>query len=521
MPYLQKIFPNTYRDSVALMQISTRLMALQGVNLISLVMATAANLELLREAGLIESLPKAGVNDLLFAAEGDSEQDLKAAIIEAEINLNTPPSRLLEVEVLHQQARTIEMALGNSPDANFVLISCPGNYAAAEAMKALNLGLDVMLFSDNVPMDHEIALKKIAKTKNLLLMGPDCGTAILNGVPLGFANKVRRGDIGIIAASGTGLQQVSCLIDRWGGGISQAIGTGGRDLHAQVGGSTTIAAIEALTADVETKVIVLISKPPSPDVADIVLKKAAASGKPVVVNFPGTTVELPDSLSMELANDLEAAAYAAVLLAGIDVVAPARHLVTPKEVSDIASSLSGTQRYVRGLYSGGTFSYEAMNILGEMLGPIHSGTPLEPKHKLYDPWQSIAHTVVDLGDDLFTRGRPHPMIDHRLRNERIIQEAKDPQTAIILIDVVLGYGSHENPAGEMMQSITEARKLAGVHEPVFVGFVCGTVNDPQILSKQEEILSEVGVLLMESNAQAARLAGDIILMLDTGSGKIA
>ena len=188
-------------------------------------MATTANLELLREAGLIDSVPKAGVNDLFFAAEGDSEQDLQAAIVEAEINLNSAPSSLLEVEVVHQPARTIEMALGNSPDANLVLISCPGNYAGAEAMKALNLGLDVMLFSDNVPVEEEIALKNLAATKNLLLMGPDCGTAILNGVPLGFANTVRRGDIGIIAASGTGLQQVSCLIDRWGGGIFQAIGT--------------------------------------------------------------------------------------------------------------------------------------------------------------------------------------------------------------------------------------------------------------------------------------------------------
>jgi len=361
-----------------------------------------------------------------------------------------------------------------------------------------------------VSVEDEIALKALANEKNLLVMGPDCGTAIINGVPLAFANVVARGDIGIIAASGTGLQQVSCLVDRWGGGISQAIGTGGRDLSPQVGGATMLAALDALAKDDATKVIVLISKPPAPKVAAKVLGTAAGVGKPVVVNFLGHTGEMPSD-SLTSATDLEAAAHAAAHLAGLPQDPPARHLLNPPELAELSRNLGKDQKYIRGLYSGGTFSYEAMLILGDMLGPIHSSTPLSPEHKLNDPWTSTAHTVVDLGDDTFTRGRPHPMIDQRIRNERLLQEAKDPETAVILLDVVLGHGSHLNPAEEMIPAIADARAAAPGNAPLFVGFVCGTSADPQNLEKQETLLGEAGVLLMESNAQAARLAGDLVM----------
>ena len=511
MARLSKIFPNTYRDSVALMQVSAKINELTGITQASLIMATATNLELLQEAGLIETVPEAGNNDLLLALEGENESALQEAVVTAESKLHEMASGIIEREIKKEPLRSIEMALDAFPDANLALISCPGEYATAEALKALNLGLDVMLFSDNISEEDEIFLKKNAETEGLLMMGPDCGTAIVNGVPLGFANNVKKGSIGIVAASGTGLQQVSCLIDRWGGGISQAIGTGGRDLSTKVGGSTMIAGIEALAADSNTKVIVLISKPPSQDVAFKVLERAAKTDKPVVVNFLGSTVEVPAGAEVTEAKTLEAAAHAAVRLTGIDVQTPARHLVTTGELATLTNRLSGSQKYVRGLYSGGTFSYEAMILLTEMLGPIHSASPLASEQKLDDPWQSREHTVLDLGGDVFTRGRPHPMIDHRLRNERILQEAMDPETAVILLDIVLGFGSHENPAEDLAVAISEARRATTTNEPIFIGFVCGTKNDPQNLEKQETMMSEVGVLLMESNAQAARLAGDIIL----------
>ena len=496
---------------MALMQVSAKINELTGITQASLIMATATNLELLQEAGLIETVPEAGNNDLLLALEGENESALQEAVVMAESKLNETTSEIIAGEIRKEPPRSIEMALDASPDANLALISCPGEYATAEALKALNLGLDVMLFSDNISEEDEIFLKINAATGGLLMMGPDCGTAIVNGVPLGFANNVKKGSIGIVAASGTGLQQVSCLIDRWGGGISQAIGTGGRDLSTKVGGSTMIAGIDALAADSNTKVIVLISKPPSQDVAFKVLERAAKTDKPVVVNFLGSTVEVPAGAEVTEAKTLEAAAHAAVRLTGIDVQTPARHLVTTGELATLTNRLSGSQKYVRGLYSGGTFSYEAMILLTEMLGPIHSAAPLASEQKLDDPWQSREHTVLDLGGDVFTRGRPHPMIDHRLRNERILQEAMDPETAVILLDIVLGFGSHENPAEDLAVAISEARRATTTNEPIFIGFVCGTKNDPQNLKKQETMMSEVGVLLMESNAQAARLAGDIIL----------
>ena len=353
------------------MQISAGLNELQDITQASLIMATTANLELLIKAGLIETLPEARNNDLLLAVEGNSENAVQAAVIEAEAKLNDTKSILSDLGAIKNPPRSIEMALSEIPDANLALISCPGDYASAEAQKSFNLGLDVMMFSDNVPVEEEVSLKKMATTKGRLMMGPDCGTAILNGVPLGFANKVGRGNIGIIAASGTGLQQVSCLIDRWGGGISQAIGTGGRDLNAQVGGSTMIACLDALAADENTNVIVLISKPPSPEAADKVLGKAATVNKPVIVSFLGNTMGGPLAGKLVKAKDLETAAHAAVRLTGIDVAAPERHLLTADEVEGLSTQLSGTQRYVWGLYSGGTFSYAAILLLTATLGPIH------------------------------------------------------------------------------------------------------------------------------------------------------
>ena len=276
-----------------MMQVSAKINELTGITQASLIMATATNLELLQEAGLIETVPEAGNNDLLLALEGENESALQEAVVTAESKLHEMASGIIEREIRKEPLRSIEMALDAFPDANLALISCPGEYATAEALKALNLGLDVMLFSDNISEEDEIFLKKNAETEGLLMMGPDCGTAIVKGVPLGFANNVKKGSIGIVAASGTGLQQVSCLIDRWGGGISQAIGTGGRDLSTKVGGSTMIAGIDALAADSNTKVIVLISKPPSQDVAFKVLERAAKTDKPVVVNFLGSTVGVP------------------------------------------------------------------------------------------------------------------------------------------------------------------------------------------------------------------------------------
>jgi FdrA protein len=450
----------------------------------------------------------ASTNDLLIALQGDTDA-LQAALASAESSLKQPPPTA-SGKSHSVPPRSIEMGIENLVGANLALISTPGEYAAAEAFKALSLGLNVMLFSDNVELKDEITLKRFARDHDLIVMGPDCGTAIINGIPLAFANVVRRGGIGVVGASGTGLQQVTCLIDRWGKGISQAIGTGGHDLHKDVGGISMLQGLKALAADPSTSVIVLISKPPAPDVAGLVLEAAGRAGKPVVVNFLGADPAQISRPNVFAADTLEDAAATAVALA--DGRKPTEGRRAPPS-SPIPAKLSAGQRYIRGLYSGGTFCYEASLLLKKHLGRVYSNTPVEPGDRLHDVWTSREHTVVDLGDDLFTRGRPHPMIDHRLRNERILKEAADPQVAVILLDVVLGYGSHPDPASEMasvIQTAKDSASKAGGHL-IVVGFVCGTASDPQNLSQQETVLQDAGMILAESNAQAVRLAAAVAM----------
>jgi FdrA protein len=507
MARAKRVFRNLYRDSVSLMQLSAKLGALSGVRQASAIMATAGNLELLREAGLAPDDVAAGPNDLLVVLEGEDDDALDAALVAAEAELTRPPAAP-QGGPCRTPPRSLEMALQEAATANLALISTPGDYAAAEAMKALRLGLNVMLFSDNVPLDDEITLKHYARSHDLLVMGPDCGTAIIGGVPLGFANVVRRGEIGVIAASGTGLQQVTCLIDRWGQGISQALGTGGHDLRAEVGGITMLQGLDALAADPATRVIVLISKPPHPEVAERVLDAASRAGKPIVVNFLGADPDTVRRENVHPVRTLEDAAWLAVDLAGGGAPVEAGEA---RPEGAIEGGLASGQRYVRGLYSGGTFCYEALLLLTEAFGPIASNTPLEPGLMLADVWRSQRHTVIDLGDDAFTRGRPHPMIDQTLRRERILQEATDPEVAVILFDVVLGYGAHPDPARELALTLEEARALARAagRSLALVGSVCGTAGDPQDLPRQEASLREAGVLLAQSNAQAVRLAARI------------
>jgi len=505
MSRIANVTRNFYRDSVALMQLSARLLGLPGVRQASAVMASDNNLALLREAGLLAGTVEAGPNDLLIALEGDDESALAAAMAAAESALDQKPPAGAAGGPRREPPRSLEMGLEAVPAANLALISTPGDYAAAEAMKALRLGLNVMLFSDNVPLDDEIALKRYARARDLLFMGPDCGTAILGGIPLGFANAVRRGDIGVVAASGTGLQQVTCLIDRLGGGVSQAIGTGGHDLHRDVGGITMLQGLAALAADAATRVIVLISKPPAPDVAARVLAGARAAGKPVVVNFLGADPKPIAALGLAPVRTLEDAALAAVAFAAGRP--PERLAPAPLELPRPAAG----QRWVRGLYSGGTFCYEATLLLSETLAPVYSNTPVGAAKTLDDVWTSRAHTLVDLGDDVFTRGRPHPMIDHRLRNERLAGEARDAETAVVLLDVVIGYGAHADPAGELAPVVEAAiaHAAAAGRNLAIVGFVCGTKADPQNLARQEARLRQAGMILTQSNAQAVRLAARI------------
>jgi succinyl-CoA synthetase alpha subunit len=502
-----KIIRNFYRDSVALMQLSSQLAQVPGIRRALAIMASKNNLTFARETGLGSAAVEAGPNDLLIALEPDNEAAIKAAMAEAERAIDPTPAARSASGPHRQPARSLEMGLGVMPAANLALISTPAEYAAAEALKALRLGLNVMLFSNNVAIDDEIRLKRYARSRGLIVMGPDCGTAIISGIPLGFANVVRCGDIGLAGASGTGLQQVTCLIDRLGGGISHALGTGSHDLDRDVGGITMLQGLDELAADVNTRVIVLVSKPPAQEIAARVLERARAAGKPVVVNFLGADQSSIIGPTLTPAKTLEDAAVAAVALSSGKMADGLALPINPAEMP----ALSAGQRYVRGLYSGGTFCYEAALLLSEALSPVYSNTPVGHSLPLGESWKSRANALIDLGDDVFTHGRPHPIIDHRLRNERLLAEARDPQTGVVLLDVIIGIGSHPDPAGEIAPVVGEAiaraaetgRKLA------VVGFICGTAADPQDLSRQESKLREAGMVLTQSNAQAVRLAARI------------
>jgi succinyl-CoA synthetase alpha subunit len=489
-----KIFANSYRDSVELMRIAAELEALPGIGRAGLVMATPANRMVLATAKLLtDATSAAGPNDLVVAVDADAEETAQAALALATTRLT---SRAAESEnATRQVASTLAEAASELGSANLALISTPGTYAAAEAMKALKRGLNVFLFSDNVALEDEIELKAVALRKGLLVMGPDCGTAILDGVPLGFANAVRRGTIGLVAASGTGLQQVSCLIDRFGGGISQAIGVGGRDLDERVGGVMMLAGIDRLAADPGTDVIVLISKPPAASVAERVLTAAGRAGKPVVVNFLGGDPAAAAAVGATHAPTFEAAARIAVDLAGgSGSDGTGQHAAA--SIEDTVARIDPGRWRIRGLYSGGSLAGETKLILKTQLGP----------DRAHD------HEVIDLGDDEYTVGRPHPMIDPRLRNEHLQAAIVDPTTAVILLDVVLGYGSHHDPAGAIVAALAEVDPAAR-RAVAIVASVCGTDGDPQGRSAQEARLRDAGVLLAPSNAVAAGLAAAIATLL--------
>jgi FdrA protein len=482
---------DTYRDSVELMRVAAELERLPGVMRAALMMATPANRELLSGAGLlVGDAAGAGTSDLVVAVSAGTGDAADRALDRA-AELLRPPVASARPARAAPPLRSIAEGLAALPSANLAVISTPGAYAAAEALKALKRGLHVFLFSDNVPIAEEIELKRLARRKGLLMMGPDCGTAILDGVPLGFANQVRRGPVGLVGASGTGLQQVSCLIDRLGSGVSQVVGAGSHDLDERVGGLTMLSGIERLGQDPGTTVIVLISKPPAERVARDVLTAASRSGKPVVAVFLGGDPAVIRATGAVAAPTLDEAARRAVTLAGGELTdgSGLEPGLLARALRQRGPLVAG-QRCVRGLFSGGTLCQEAARILARASA------------------HAAGHTVIDLGDDQFTLGRPHPMIDFRLRNERIVAAADDPATAVLLLDVVLGYGAHPDPAGALAPALEEARwRAARAGRGLgLVASVCGTGADLQGLQGQEDRLAASGVVLAPSNAEAARLA---------------
>jgi len=502
-----------YYDSVSLMIVGKNITEMENVIDATVVMATQENKAILKMAGLyLDDFAQYDDTDMLIVVKSDNV-DKFDEIFERVDNL------LYEIRNKKDEqgsfaAKSLDGALSNQPESNIVLISLAGRYAGAEAMKALKKGLNVMLFSDNVPIETEIELKKYALENDLLVMGPDCGTAIINDVPLAFSNVVNKGDIGIIAASGTGLQEVSSIISEEGFGISQAIGTGGRDVKEQVGGMMFLASLEALQEDEETKIIVLVSKPPHPSVLKKINKKLKEVTKPVVTIFLGADGNLINGEEVYVSHTLEEAALIACALSSKKDVKIVKEFLDKRnnELDSIASEeakkIGKNRKFIRGLFSGGTLCDETQIILKKQIENIYSNRATDKKYALEDSSVSKEHSLVDLGEDEFTVGRLHPMMDFTLRNSRILQEAKDSETAIIYFDLVLGYGAHPDPLSEILPVLKEARKIAP--DICFVCPVIGTEKDPQNRENIIKVLEENNIIVMPTNASASELVKKII-----------
>ncbi|WP_428561373.1 MAG: acyl-CoA synthetase FdrA [Solidesulfovibrio sp. DCME] len=491
---------NQYQDSVRLMQISRQASETPDVRKVLALLGTDSNKKVLADLGLMQAaIAAATANDLVICIEAATEAAVAAALDTVDACLKAVATAASAAEA---KPRSLEEAARRLPGANFAMISLPGQMAKLDVADALDQGLHVMLFSDNIPLADEAALKARAVGKGLLLMGPDCGTAIINGVALALANVVRRGDIGLAAASGTGIQEVTCLIDRFGGGVSHAIGVGGRDLRREVGGAMMCQAIRTLAQDPATKKLVILSKPGAPEVMAKVLAEARASGLEVIACLLGADGATADSDGMACVSTLEEAAFRAL---GLAVPPPE----IPEGLRRHVAGQSPRRRFLRGLYSGGTLCYETLFVLRDVLD-IESNVAIRPELKLPYPVKGQAHCCVDLGEDEFTRGRPHPIIDLGLRLERLAEDMADPTVKVILLDLVLGYGAHRNPAAALAAALDHARRGQADGGPAVLAHVCGTDADPQQRRTQEELLSKAGAYLFATNAQAARAAQAIV-----------
>ena len=487
----------SYHDSVVLMLLTNQISSIEGVKKVSIMMATPANKDIYRQSGLSTSeLEEASANDMVVVADVDDDGLLDVIMEEVEAffkKQSTSESDKKGAEAV----RSWDKALGKLADANLAVISIPGAYAALEADRALDEGMNVFMFSDNVTLEDEIKLKKKAHEKGLAVMGPDCGTGIIQGVPIAFTNHVAPGPIGIIGASGTGIQELTTIIDRLGEGVKNAIGTGGRDLSTEVGGITMMDMIEAMEKDDTVKVLIIISKPPAKAVRDRISDRLSNFKKPVVTLFLGEKPEYHEENFYHAYTLDEAARLAVGLVRGQDI---AEGSVEADSSSFFAAEEKKT---IKAYYSGGTLAGEAAMLIKDALN-----LKVPPQKAEGFMLKTDGHIVVDLGDDVYTQGKPHPMIDPAKRIECMQEAIDDESTGVILLDIMLGYGSHEDMAGALLPAIIRLRDKAREEgrKLFFVATVCGTRRDFQGYDKAVETLKEAGVIVCENNKLAVHTA---------------
>lgn len=490
---------NSYKDSIVLMLLTGEISNIEGVNKVSIMMATDANKSIFEGSGMLtEEVKNASPNDIAIVIDVDSDDVLEQSLIAIDEFLNQSSSGS-DNEI--QTASTWNQALNLQKNANLAVISVPGIYAASEANKALDKGLNVFLFSDNVSLEDEKALKEKAVKKGLLVMGPDCGTGIIQGVPVAFTNNVANGNIGVVGASGTGIQEIISAIHKEGRGISSALGTGGRDLHSEIGGLTMLQSIKALKEDPNTKVIVVISKPSAPEVQNKINEYLESLDKPVVTLFLGDKPESHGTNIYRAYTLAEAARAAAMFDLHEDPITK----LTPTQSQEPIQA--DENKVIKAYYSGGTLASEASMLISEALDINNKGTNL-----ITDD----GFVVIDLGDDEYTQGKPHPMIDPEVRVSKMQEAALDDRTKVVLFDVVLGYGSHQDMAQALAPAIANIMEQNADIE--FVATVCGTNLDPQGYDKQVKTLKDLGVKVFDTNEEAVLTALNIIgkpLVLDS------
>lgn len=496
---------NYYKDSITLMSLTNKVNALEGVIDSTLGMATDMNKEIIRSIGFDESeINQAKSSDMMIALKLENESYLDKVLSEIENMLIVKE----EDNTIKSYSNT-KQAMNENSDINMAVISIPGNHAYLEVKKCLENNINVMLFSDNMSIEEEKKLKELAVSKKLLMMGPDCGTSIINGIGLCFANKIRKGNISIVGASGTGIQEVTVIIDKLGAGITHAIGTGGRDLSEDIGGLMMLQGMEMLEDDEETKIILLISKPPAESVTKKILEKIKQSKKRYVVCFINGKKETVEESGAVFASTLE---EGAVLASSLSLNKEIKIREIDKEVvKEAVSKLNKNQKYLRALYCGGTLAAEAEMIISAN-NKVYSNVSKKEENKLKNPFESKENTIIDLGDDVFTQGKPHPMIDPSIRNSRILQEAKDKEVAIIMLDFELGFGSNKDPVGLSFDTINKAKEIAKEdgREIIFIGYILSTEVEKQDVSKQRELLKSMNIILANTNAEAAKIADSIL-----------
>ena len=543
------IKPNFYRDSLQLMKISEKLRQSSGVSEASIVMATETNKGVLIRLGFSPSLiEQANESDMIIAVR--AKDQLSIDLVSEQIG-KLFESREEEYQLDsrdHEKTTDVDLALRKMPGTNLVLLSIPGEYVKDISYKLIEQGIHQQIFSDHVPIEDELKIKKQAVTKGVLILGPGAGTSIINGKGIGFSNTISVGPVGIVAAAGTGLQEVACLLDQCGIGVKHGLGVGGNDPKDKIGGIMILECMKILEKDDDIKVIATISKPPSSSVEQKIMEYVIGKGtKKYVLAFIGgqlttagkrqqqsQTENLHSKTSSSANTTISSGGSTATTADGqtsivkvnslascVLAIANAlgnQHLqraisqlyIQPQELVNLLqrewSKLQSNQKYIRGLYTGGTFTYEAQVILRDIIDieQIHSNAAIEQITKLQDSYKSEKHSIMDLGEEEFTMGRPHPMIDPTIRKLRILEEVKDPEVAVVLLDFVLGYGSNPDPVGAIIDELQMAKVIAnkeGRYLPV-ITHVCGTKNDIQGYERSISKLHSVGCIVMPTNALA-------------------